>query len=503
MDDIRKSLKHRALSGMVWGYAWKFFEFVLAAVLSVVVGRALGPAVYGQYNLIMSIVNTFVFFSSFGFDAVLNKYLPQFMGEGKPGAGLLLLRRLFLWRLAVMAALAAAVLAGRGFLSFFFTDRIILSYAPFIGWLIFAAGLQNFFISFFNALLRIKTVTSATLASQASGVILLLVLFAAFGPSLSAVLQAVSFAAAVSLILFFNFARPCLPRGPAGSLGPIGPYLRFGFSVWQVTLLTYGLSTVLNVLLMGVLVKDPLEIGYYSTAILFSYLPGNLLTAWSGVILPSLSEARMRYGVGGIAEAMTHFSKVIFILVIPALFFLGRYAHECVIAVFGQKFYFSGLLVQIYVLTQFVGTLCLPHLCVNALYATDKEGLVLKVRCCAGVINLILVFALAAPFKSAGVLLAGCAAAMLQTMAEFALVLRNVPIRYPVAYLAKIVCGCVAALILLVFFPVRGLWGVAAAIPAYLIVLGGIFHFMKLLNNEDRRFLATLHPVLAFVAKHF
>ena len=47
------SLGYRALRGIIWGYLGKFSEMFLAFAFSIIVGRTLGPVIYGQYNLFM------------------------------------------------------------------------------------------------------------------------------------------------------------------------------------------------------------------------------------------------------------------------------------------------------------------------------------------------------------------------------------------------------------------------------------------------------------------
>ncbi len=497
------SLGYRTLWGMVWGYTGKISEFVLAFVFSIIVGRTLGPVIYGHYNLFISVIATFVLFSSLGFDAILNKFVPQLTSEGKTAAAYSLLRKIFLGRFLIISALGVVAWMSSSFLAAFFSEESLSLYSLFFVLLLLCTGIQNLLISFFNALLKLKEITAVRVLSQLVGLAIMIVLFVYVTPSLKAVLQAVLYSTVLSIALFLYLSMKLSTKHSGSYTCDLKPYLRFGLSVWQVTLLTYAISNTLNVLLMSRILKDPLQIGFYSTAVLFSFLPGNLIGSWSKIILPAMSEAKTRHGLDGVSEAFVSFSKVIFIMLIPTLLFLGRYAKVLIVSLFSEKFIPGALLIQVYVFFALIGVLAAPHLALNTLYAIDKEKLVLKVRFIAGALNIASVFLLAPPFKALGVMLAGSIAVTFQTVAEFFMVRKYVPMKYPFVHLCKITLSGIGGLLLLSLFPVRNLTTVIIAGILYVITLFIIFHFIRLLSSEDKKFLSRMHPALASVVKYF
>ncbi len=497
------SLGYRALSGMLWGYIGKFSEFALAVIFYVIVGRTLGPVGYGHYNLFISIVTTFVLFSSLGFDAILNKFIPQLIARGKVGASHSLFRKIFRARFLIVSALGVIAWMSSSFLARFFSEDALCRYSLLFALLLLCMAIQNLLISFFNALLRLKVVTVVRAFSQVVGIAIVAVLFMHFGPSLKAALQAVLFSTVLSITIFLFLSMRMSTKNCGNNVCNLRPYLRFGLSVWLITLLTYGVSNTLNVLLMGWILKEPLQIGFYSTAVLFTYLPGNLISGWSKIVLPVMSEVRTKHGLDGISQAFTSFSRVMFFMVVPALLFLGRYANVLVFSMFGEKFIHSGLLIQVYVFFQLIGVMAAPHIGLNTLYALDKQKLVLRMRFIAGAVNIALVFLLAPPFKALGVMLACSIAVTLLTVAEFFTVRKYVSMKYPFGCLFKITMSAVAGLLLLTWFPVRNLTTVIIAGILYLAILLVIFHFIKLLTSEDKELLSRIHPALAVIVKHF
>ena len=497
------SLGYRTLRGMLWGYIGKLSEFALAFVFSIIVARTLGPAIYGHYNLFISIIATLLLFSSLGFDAILNKFIPQLKTEGRMAAAFLLFHKIFWGRFLIISVLGVIVWINSPFLTTFFADEVFYRYSLLFVLLLLGRGIQDLLIAFLNALLKLKEITIVYALSQLLGIAIMVILFMYSGLSLKAVLQAVFFSTALSIALFLFLSMKLSAGHAEGYVYNLKPYLRFGLSVWQITLLTYAVSATLNVLLMGRILKDPLQIGFYSTAVLFSYLPGNLVGSWAKIILPVMSETKMRYGLDGVSEAFVGFSKVIFIMLIPTLLFLGRYANIMVLSLFGEKFIPSVLLIQVYVFFALIALMAVPHLGVNTLYALDKEKLVLRIRFIAGGLNIALVLLLISLFKALGVMIAGSIAVTFQTIAEFLAVRRYVPMKYPLGYLFKITISGMGGLLLFAWFPVKNLTAVIIVGVLYLVTLFIIFHFIRLLTPEDKKFLSRMHPALAAIVKYF
>lgn len=508
MEDARKksnqnSLGARTLHGMLWGYIGKLSEFALAFTFSIIVARRLGPVAYGRYNLFISIITTSVLFFSFGLDAILNKFIPQLKTDGKITAARLLFYKAFYIRILILTILGIILWIFGEFLANFFSEDAIHKYSIFFFLLLLGTGIQNLFISYFNSLLRLKEITIVRTLSQSLGLIILITLFMYFGYSLKAVLQAVFFSTFLSISLFLLLSTRLLPEESTNDAGNFKSYVRFGLSVWQIDILTYAMSATLNILLMGRILKDPVQIGFYSTALLFSYLPWIFITSWSKIILPAMSEVKTKYGLNGISEAFVNFSKVISIMLIPTWLFLGRYANVLISNLFGEKFLYSSLLIQVYTFFVLIGVLAMPHLSLNTLYALDKEKFVLKTRLVSGVINITLVFLLVFSFKALGAMVAYCIAGIFQNYAEFFAVRKYVPMKYPFVYLLKIALSAIGVLLLFAWIPVSNLPTVIIIGVAYLIMLFIIFHFIKLLTPDDKKFLNRMHPNLAKITRYF
>jgi len=500
---MNNSLGYRTLKSMIWGYIGKFLEFSLAGIFSIIVGRKLGPAIYGHYNLFISIISTFILFSSFGLDAILNKFIPQLAVRQESPRAYALFLRMFYLRLLVTLFFCIILFFSRAFLASFFLEDTISQYFFFFVAIFILIAVQNIPISVFNSLLKLKEIAIVRAVSQSVGLITVVFLFYFFEPSIKSVFQSVVFYNLIFTVIIFVFSLNLFNKLNKVSKLEVKNYLSFGLSVWEISLLTYAISTTLNILLMSKVTKDPFQIGLYSTAILFTYLPGNLISSWAGIMLPSLSEVKAKYGVSGISQAFISFSKVIFFMLIPMLFFLMRYADVLVHSLFGEDFIQSVLLIQIFAFFNIFSTFFAPNLGLNTLYAIDKEKIVVQIRLLAGLLNIVLVLLFAIFYKALGVMIASCIVIVFINVAEFIVVKKSVHSRYPFMYLFKILMSSTVGLLLICWFPVKNLLTLIAIGIVYLIIIFVIFYFIKLLNKEDREFLIRMHPALAAIVKYF
>jgi O-antigen/teichoic acid export membrane protein len=479
---------------MAWGYISKIADFLFAFFFSVYVGRSLGPRVYGQYSLFTNVVATILLFSALGFEGILNKYLPAFSIRADKRAFSLLTLQLCGARLVLLGIVGMLLGVNKNAASSFFGDAIFARFMSLLVFLLLLKGLQSFFISFLNAFLKIKEATLAGVSSQVLAIVLAVGLFSVFQPSLQNVLLATVFATLFSLILLLFFSRRMLAVSWKGLWDLRAIPWRFGLSVWQVNVLAFAVSAAFNIILMGRILKDSREIGYFSTALLFSYLPGNLISSWAGVILPSLSEAKAKYGLGGVAEAFVKFNKAILLLLIPSLGLLLIISKTLIVSFFGPDFLPAVKLLQVYIFCSLLVVPFSPHVGINACYVLDKEKAVLVIRFMAAVLNIALVWFLVPTLRAMGAMLASCLAIVVQTTAEFFVSQKYLKMPYPVSFLSKVIMATLLGVLCLAILPLQNLISVAAAAVLYSGILFFVFRVSRLLTSEDRVFLARVAP---------
>lgn len=500
----------RVAKGVVWNYINKILEFGIAACFSIIVGRTLGPKIYGSYNLIMSFTATLILFFSFGFESIMNKFIPQLNRKGFYKNILKLYKDLFVKRLIILLFLALVVFIASSFFSDYFSEKVFLELRILIVCVLLAIGLKDMMVAFFTSLLRIREITIIRTISQILGLGIVITLFLLVSPSLEAVLW--SFLLSIMCLLFIgwvifkksfgnsNESFNEIKRQPSDKIIS-QEMIKFGFYIWLINISTFLINGQINLLLLGALLKDTLQVGYYSTALLFGYLPGVFISALAGIFLPILSEVNIKQGKEGLSKIINGLAKMLILTLIPIIFFLGWFTKPIILAALGEKFIPSVPLIQVYTIFAALGVLGLTHLTTNTLYTVGLERIVLVVRVICGILNIGLVFILVPPFGAVGAVLSLCISVIITQSTEFIIVCRNVRSFYPLIFSLKVLAGAACSLFILNWFRIGGIISLSIVFIFYQFLILLFYKISFLFSKSDKKFLTDLHPFSAFIVK--
>ena len=82
---------------------------VILAIAAIIMGRLLGPNLYGQYNLILTVPTLILLFTDLGLSTALTKFIASLRVQGKTGRIHAIVRRGFTFRLLI--GLACSVIS--------------------------------------------------------------------------------------------------------------------------------------------------------------------------------------------------------------------------------------------------------------------------------------------------------------------------------------------------------------------------------------------------------
>jgi O-antigen/teichoic acid export membrane protein len=500
---FQMSLVKRVASGILWAQASKVLEMALSFVLSIVVVRRLGPRDYGAYGLTLAVLNFGALLSDLGLRDVLGKYLPPLSSERGTDGEAALLRTALGWRILATALVVVLLFVFRSFVStqFSFPD-FYLYFVP-LAMLLFGRQLLQVLLDFLNARLNMKSIALVNLSTQAAMLGLTLFLFWQLGVSVDLVLYASAATTWAGLVCCVWLLRKWLAHSQGIAL-PRAAMARFGLTIWAISWATFGLASQVDVLLLGYLLKDTAQIGYYNVAVMsIARVHGLLFAAWGGMTLPVLSEAHHSNGLGGLARAWTSYIKLLTILVVPVFVFLIGYARSFIPLLYSDAYLNSVALLQIFTVSNIVSTVLGHGLGTVTLYVIGKEGVALRFRLVCGAINVLLDIVLISLFGVLGAILATGTASILVVFLEFLFVRKYVGVRYPLGFLAKI---CLAALVsvgpaILIARP--DMLSITIAGTAYGLLFLGLLYLLKPLSPQDKLTLHNINPRLAKVLSRF
>jgi O-antigen/teichoic acid export membrane protein len=489
-------LIQRIILGIFWGQTGKVFEVILGLAFTMVVGRYMGPAGYGIYSLIMSIVGLLVVISSFGFAEAMGRFIPKVSVERSQEALSYLFKSLLKKRIIIVLVLSLMIILLRESIAEIFAISAFSKYILFAALLIFSQGATDLLASFFNALLKIKTLTMVKLSTQATSLVLTLILFRLKGATVSAVLSASLIASLLGLGFYLLEARPHLFKIPVESI-PLGPIYRFGLILWLMNLGIFALANHIDKILIGYLLRDTAQIGYYSiAATLLTNFHGLLSAGWGITILPALSEAQAKQGLLGMTQVLNIYFKLLILVMLPALMFLGYYANTFILGLFGSAYSPSITLLRIYISLDILTIFFIGGVAGFSLYVVGKERLVLKLCILSGVLNIVLDLILIPLYNALGAIIATGISVAIFSLLVLIFTFKYVPIKYPYRFIGKVFLAGIICLFCICWVKIQNLWSLSVIGILYVILLAVSLYFLKILEPQDKELLNKLRKSL-------
>ena len=476
-------------SGTLWNHWAKMAQLGLGFIFTVIITRKLGESLYGKYSLFISICFFVGLSTQFGFENLINAYLPKL--RRFPG------RMAYLIRTLIQIRIGAGLIACAGFFAALeFFDHSGANYdlgAPAVYIVCYAAftSLASLLSRVLVAQYRLKHLSLVNFAAalvQTS----LAYIFLAKGYGLSTVLAIVTGCALLSCALCLILTREtiCVPA----QRFDLKPLFHFGRASWCTAVVEFGLGKQIDILLIGYFVASVVQVGYYNLAVSTVVLLSSLMTAGlSGVALTAFSEIEMQQGKDRLGMAWCSLIKLEYILCVPIIVFLMVYARPIIVNIYTQAYLPAAGLIQVYAGFLIGFRLFGGGVHLTGLYALGQAKAVLLTRCAGGSVNLALDLMLIPKYGAMGAVLATGACQMTTVILEYLLIRRVIAHAFPVRFIMKVNLGIAAALAILNFFPVNTTLDLLWAALAYGIsVLYALYH-LKPLDGEVQNIISKLN----------
>ena len=470
-----------------WNQIAKISQFGLGFLFTVVITRKLGKTLYGEYSLLISIAFFLCLFTQFGFENILNTFIPKY--RDCPAKVSFLISRLLLFRIIIIS-LAALIYFGIAFILDAYLYKIalvkssiyIVAYMAFTS---FASLLSRVLVSRYQ--LRYHGFVSVLCA--------LLQLICAYmllanGYRLNALLLLVSVTPFALFLCFLIHLRKVI-KFPKESFD-LKNLLNFGKVSWLTNLVEFGLGKQIDILLIGFLIDATYEAGYYNLAVSIVFIIGALTTAGlSGVALTTFSEIEKKQGRTRLGLAWESMVKLQFILSVPIIAFLAVYAQPIISYIFTETYLPVANMIQVYacffILQRTIG----GGVHVTALYATEKAKTVLITRLVGGFINLALNLILIPKYGAMGAIVATGFCLILTVVLEYICIRRLLRHSYPFIFILKVSLATIVALSALKVFHVETIISLLGLGVGYILILLFIFYLLKPLNQADKTVIKT------------
>jgi O-antigen/teichoic acid export membrane protein len=303
-----------------------------------------------------------------------------------------------------------------------------------------------------------------------------------------------------SAMLFARGLGDVLLRG-AEQRTPMRPILGFAAGVWAATLFTIGLAGQIDVILLGALRHDAVQIALYSVATLVFVKLGLLLGGWAGTATSSFADIHTRRGAVGSGRLLLVYVRLhilLALLVYPPIILLSD---QITRYVFGAAYAAaSGLMVvfgSYWILSSFMAA----GIPLSFLLAIGRQRQAVAIRATTGVLNVVLDVLLIPPLGALGAIVATGTANVLAHISDFVFAARPVSVGFPWLFAIRVAAAGIVGAVPAVLLRPHDLIGSVVAAVLYVGLYCGTLTVLRPLNAADVELASRLGPRVASLVR--
>jgi len=505
-DDIVRepaadNLTRRVVAAAGWAQVSRLAEVFSSLALSLLLVRALGPTDYGRYSFLVNAATFAAIALSLGFPDTVMRFVSALIARGADAEARYLVRRLALVRLIVYGVGVLLLLLFHGPIARALHLPLVDQYWVALAALLVSQGAIEFSTSNAYARLDPRDVALARTVGQILAVAFfgVVVLVGKPDPASAALTVVISYVIA-TLILLGRGLGQTLFSGRA-SKTPLTPVARFAGAAWGASLFTLGLAGQIDVILLGALRHDAVQIAYYSVATLIYVKLGILLTGWAGTALSSFAEVQTRRGVEGVKRyflAYVRLHLLLSLIVYPPLILLSGAITR---GVFGPVYAAAAGLMAVYGGWWLASSFLAAGIPYSSMLALGSQRQAVAIRATTGVLNVVLDVVLILPLGALGAIVATGIANLVAHVADFVVAARKVNANYPWRFAARTSAAAAVASVPALLLRPDHLLPAVLLTALYVGLFGAALAVLRPLTPEDAAAAGRLNARLGVVVE--
>jgi O-antigen/teichoic acid export membrane protein len=483
---------------MVWSQVAKTAEGLISLAIAVAAVRALNPNAFGLYSLLTYLAGSLSVFIPVVLVEALAGVLPRFRD---PRERLSLCAVVAGLRIAVIASCVALLIPSWGSFRGLFglepiSIKVFLVAAVYWAAQDLLAAVSAYYVveldarplAFWKPLGQLITLAAIIAVAATED---------RWSSSVGEVLAAVAFGYVVSIVgLLAGLRRVGSPRRP--SANAVRTVLSYTRNTWPIGVLAFGLSTHVDVLLIGAIDGRTQEVAYYVAAFgIVVRAQMFLLTGWVAPTTPALSRARLDGGAFAMARAWELFAKLWLFVALPITVLLLILADPLVVTLFGQEYEPARGLLKWAAAFYLVVCLACGPLGMNTLWALDRQSVVTRIKLVTTVANLALAVVLIDRYAALGAVIATGGAMAATSLIELVYARRLGGLRYPARFAARVLGATAAAAVPALAVRPQGALGLLLCGTAGFVVYLAFSTFLRPFGLYDLEALRRASPRLA------
>jgi O-antigen/teichoic acid export membrane protein len=321
------------------------------------------------------------------------------------------------------------------------------------------------------------------------------VLFGRPDPATAALTVVISYVMATLILLGRGLGRT-LFTGRA-SKTPLTPVARFAGAAWGASLFTLGLAGQIDVILLGVLRHDAVQIAYYSVATLIYVKVGILLSGWAGTAISSFAEVQTRRGLEGVKRYFVAYVRLHLLLALavypPLILLSGAITRDA----FGPVYAPAAGLMAVYGILWLGSAFLAAGIPYSSLLALGSQRQAVAIRATTGALNVALDVVLIPPLGALGAIIATGIANLVAHVGDFVVAARKVNANYPWRFATRTSLAALVASVPALLLRPDHLLAAVLLTALYLGLFGAVLSVLHPLTPADAAAAGRLNPRLA------
>lgn len=491
----RRTIAARVGVSIVWSQSLGIMRLLITTVYSVVIIRSLPVNDYGTYAFIFGVAALLNIALSLGLDGVIGRFASQIYAQDDTMRFTKFLRTMISVRIASLIMLAAllsvfGVSIARAF------GNVDAGFYLQVAWPLLAVqSLVQLFAQLHYASLQVRYAEIIALVERLLSIVFSVLMFWRFGANIGSVLIALFAANTIALLML---VVPLVSSSGAflthdWSLLTV-EVRKFAANYWLTNLLTYGLGSQSDILIISYILRDPTQIAYYSVGMaLLTQISAAAVAQWKNLPLPALTQAREIGGHTAAIQGWKLFTKLFCLTIIPISVFTAIYSRELLTILFGAEYVSSSIIVQFgaiaFIQSVFTGVFAT----LGGIYVYGQQHMLLRLRVITAGINIGLGIILTLKYGLIGTVSATLLSTGISNWMEFFLLRRSLSIVPPWRFgLSILGASCLAAVTGLLFPSGEIGWLIASGI-LFVVLFVVILLILKPFTPDEKSRVASIN----------
>ena len=487
------SLFNKFIANVGWTTSGKLVTQILLFAVSIFLTRYLGKERLGDYATLLVIPVFIRLLNTFGFETLINKYLPELNVKDSSGAqGKYLVSRLLALRILTTFGFCILMYL---FLPYYFD---IINYQNLVGFrwvLIFyfiVITVDSLLSTLFMTLLRFKTLVKTEIAGAIMN-LLLLILFIRLDYGIYGVLYAYIVSTSVTNIIYLFLARKLwlFPTTKKPDIDDIG---QSAWVSYGMGLMGFGLMTQSDVLLMNYFNVDRGDIGLYHLSTGFGGALAFLLAGVAPMAFSLFSETYTKNGIKSLENLYCQIVGFASYLTIPINIFCVLNASHVINFIYGPVFIEGKNALATYVSFAGIQTALGINFTVSCLFVINKQKMALRSTVEGGILNIVLNLVMIPTFGMMGAITATGIVMVYVVVRQLKVIANEMEITRIFPFIGKCSLYCLAASIPPLILSELNVGSLMLNLFLYLVTLIGLLIYIKPFNDKQKQLLINVYP---------